>query len=227
MRTGKLLFALSIIGVGASPVPTRDVLFSTPSSCDPALEYHSDWLGTECACDGSFGAKDFGCNNELYLNGLVGGAAVAAFGFQNKAVGVAATVFGSNNAVTNFTAVAMGNGTWAQMAHSVTMGDHSQARGESSTAMGHRTSATSFAELVIGQWNELSNTAEYANGQYRWDTSGNNAVFRVGIGTSAEDRVDALTVYKNGDVYIKNLVDDQSRRRLAHVTAEAKIASLS
>ena len=85
-------------------------------------------------------------------------------------------------------------------------------------------------QVVIGQFNELHPNAFKGDPVRReggevevngtmvtvppaWQAS--NAVFRVGVGTGESDRKDAITVYKNGTVFIGDLRTPGPGRRLS------------
>ena len=93
----------------------------------------------------------------------------------------------------------MGRGTHASGTYSVASGRLSKAEGDFSTAMGFNTTAQSYGEVVVGQYNQLSHS-RFADSPSVKAWSRHDAAFRVGVGTSADDRKDALTVFKDGRV---------------------------
>ena len=109
-------------------------------------------------------------------------------------------------------------------------------KGVAAAALGSNTMAVSLDEVVIGRFNELSTSNK---GHKEWNIQ--DAVFRVGVGTSAKDRKDAFRVMKNGAVVVNGDlavtgvvyaadVVNAAGRRLAEAGAEetllAKIAAL-
>ena len=101
------------------------------------------------------------------------------------------------------------------------MGSMTTASGGKSTAMGYKTKAESMAETVVGQYNALGTSRDTS-----WATT--DAAFRVGIGTSENDRKDALTVYKDGtvaisgDLRVSGSISSNQGRRLAALEASAE-----
>ena len=65
--------------------------------------------------------------------------------------------------------------------------------------------AVSYAAVSVGHYNEVRGTE---NGKHEWVDLGENAIFEVGIGSSANDRKNALTVMKDGSVEIGKATAD-------------------
>jgi len=95
----------------------------------------------------------------------------------------------------------MGTKTTASADSSTAMGIGTTASGDGSVAMGGSTKAESGFEAVVGQYNALGDSPSATS----WVAT--DAVFRVGVGTNEDDRMDALTVYKNGNATVMGNFD--------------------
>ena len=155
------------------------------------------------------------------------GYATTASGSESTATGYKTTASGSTSiamcastTASGSSSTAMGYKTTASGSDSTAMGSMTTASGGKSTAMGYKTKAESMAETVVGQYNALGTSADTW-----WATT--DAAFRVGIGTSENDREDALTVYKDGtvaisgDLRVSGSISSNQGRRLAALEASA------
>jgi len=105
-----------------------------------------------------------------------------AFGFNTTALGAYSMAIGSETAAEGLFSFAAGNG--------------SVAIGWNSTAMGAYTWAQSYAETVTGSYNTFYNAESFKG----WDAA--DRLFVIGNGQSDEERSNALTVMKSGDIGI-------------------------
>ncbi|WP_299883968.1 tail fiber domain-containing protein [uncultured Lacinutrix sp.] len=108
------------------------------------------------------------------------GSSSIAMGFNSTASGLNSTAMGSTTAATGTQSTAMGVSTFAS--------------GNISTAMGLGTLANSFAGTSIGQYNIGGGTAG------SWVAT--DPLFEIGNGANASNRLNAMTVLKNGNVGI-------------------------
>lgn len=105
-------------------------------------------------------------------------------------------VFGTNSDALQFGALSMGTSAAANNKNSVAIGYESKANGIYSVAIGNNVTANSFGEFALGQFaEEVTGTAD------TWNQD--EQLFTLGNGTSATDRSNALTIYKNGKTIIR------------------------
>jgi len=114
------------------------------------------------------------------------GSISAAFGFYSSATAAYSTAFGMQSSASAPSAVAMGQNT--------------QATGSYSTSMNGYTVARHFAETVIGSYNIAPVIIDNYNDAYTWIPT--SPIFEIGIGTSAGNKANAMTVLKNGNIGI-------------------------
>ncbi|MCK5839390.1 MAG: hypothetical protein KAG99_06045 [Bacteroidales bacterium] len=112
-----------------------------------------------------------------------------------------------NDSIGNYS-VAMGRSTKAKGDYSTALGLSTDATGSSSTAMGYGTNATGKWSTAMGEWTDAASSGSVAIGRYNVG-SGNptswvetDPLFEIGRGTSTSNRINALTVLKNGNVGI-------------------------
>lgn len=87
-------------------------------------------------------------------------------------------------------ALSYGRTTQANGQHSIALGNNTLADGDASVALGYNTKATNNNQFVAGQ-----NNKEDAE-----------ALFMIGIGTSASARNNGMSVYKDGSAWVSNEV---------------------
>ena len=119
-----------------------------------------------------------------------------------------ATALGLETSASGMASFASGWGTSASGCYSVATGADAVASGLAASALGFMTKAESQAETVVGRYNALASSPAAGSGV------ATDAVFRIGIGVSNDNRRDVLTVYKNGTVVIGGDII-ATRRRLA------------
>ena len=125
-----------------------------------------------------------------------------AMGQMTHAYGTMSTSMGLMTYADGTGSLAVGRESLAGGDYSAAMGGLTIAEGDYSTAMGWFTDAASYAEVAIGRFNEVPESDDEA-----WRDA--DAVFRVGIGSSADDRQYAFRVMKGGQVKVKKN-DDES-----------------
>ncbi|WOO42623.1 hypothetical protein [Rubellicoccus peritrichatus] len=117
----------------------------------------------------------------------VAGFRSTAWGFETKATGVLSTAWGrSAEAITSI---------------STAWGYFTKASGSTSTAWGSGTFAESYLSTALGRNNVVGFDASN-NGSHVWLDL--DPLFEIGIGTSAADRANAVTVIKNGQTTLEN-----------------------
>ncbi len=105
-------------------------------------------------------------------------------------------VFGTNSDALQFGALSMGTSAAANNKNSVAIGYESKANGIYSVALGNNVIANSYGEFALGQFaEEVTGTAD------TWNQD--EQLLTIGNGTSATDRSNALTIYKNGKTIIR------------------------
>jgi len=141
---------------------------------------------------------------------LASGSNAFAFGQTNTASGSWALSFGSNSTASSTHSVAQGANITASSLYTFASGLNSSAtapfafaRGSNATASGSfsmscglYTRANTYSEFVLGRYNNQSTTINAWNEE--------DALFRIGNGSSDTVRSDALTVQKNGKTTIVN-----------------------
>lgn len=154
------------------------------------------------------------------LYNIVNGKDAVAFGQRNTVNGDQAfaagqlnevttrlgVTLGYKNKATNTNSIAIGYQNTSSGSGSVALGDSCESNGTSSTAMGYKTKATGAYSSTFGENTQATNNGEVAMGVYNKSTTSTDAsqqtLFSFGIGTSDTNRLNALEIKKNGDVYI-------------------------
>jgi Head domain of trimeric autotransporter adhesin len=134
----------------------------------------------------------------LGVSNVASGFTSTALGFNTKAIGGNSIAMGDQTTAIGNASASMGYNTTASGEGSTAMGVFTKATGRFSTAMGGITNARSYSSLAIGQFNDSiasSNLTDWVNA---------DPVFYVGNGTSNFDLHNAMVVYKNGNMLLKN-----------------------
>lgn len=154
------------------------------------------------------------------LDNVAAGRYTAVFGWKNQSYGSDTLVAGANNVLHANNTFSVGRNNTTNGYCAQTLGWSNDAYGKYSTAMGYNchTNATlsfargdqlianSFGTNALGVWNEGRGTEA---GKSRWQADSANTVLEVGIGTSKNDRKNALTVLQDGSVELgKNTSND-------------------
>ena len=143
--------------------------------------------------------------------GAIGDLSVA-FGSNTLASGNTSTAMGSSTKASGFISFATGYLSIANGSYSTSMGVNTKAGGESATATGYYTTANgrysassgfftnarSYGSTVLGRFNDslaISNTTTWVNTDPLWI---------IGNGTSPANPHNAMVVYKNGNMILKN-----------------------
>lgn len=140
-----------------------------------------------------------------------------AMGALTQASGENAVAMGSGANATGTYSVAMGLSPAASGHGSIAIGQYVSATGDYSTAFGHSTKATGNYSLAagyscetkgnysttFGRENKITSPNTTVVGQYNFDVL-QDALFIVGNGDASNNRRNAFTVMKNGNIGISN-----------------------
>lgn len=162
------------------------------------------------------------------VNTLASGQYSIAIGFNSEATGYNAVAIGDNSIGSGDYSIAIGDssmasGEWSTAigaqneaggAFGVAFGQNSTAFGPNSTAFGKGSTAYGFFSTVIGTGLEAWSYGSLIIGRYNipignpgaWVTEGQ--LFAIGFGSSDVNRANALTVLKNGKLYLTPTHDD-------------------
>lgn len=120
-------------------------------------------------------------------------------GIGSEASGHYAFAIGNYTDATGWYAVSIGKYTLASGNLSFAAGDSTVASGRNAFSGGAFTQAESYASFAIGQYNEGGYSTSN-NGDTDWVSS--DPVFEIGIGSDNNNRENAITVLKNGNMGI-------------------------
>ncbi len=126
------------------------------------------------------------------------GAYAMATGLYTLAAGTSSVAMGEYTSAQGYNSTAMGRNTFAKGSSSIAMGESTIASGNHSTSMNCFTKAKAYASLVIGRYNDslgISSTTA-------WIPS--DPLFQIGNGVSGLSLHNAMVVYKNGNMVLKN-----------------------
>jgi len=144
------------------------------------------------------------------------GTSSTAMGDHSQASGESSTALGSNTKASGDFSIAMGSGTissgWrsfaggyysqAKASRSIAMGYRSRAEGVNATAIGISTISRSLCSFAIGSYNDTLTSSS----QYLWQEE--DPLFVIGNGTENDNRHNALTLLKNGNLGIGTISPD-------------------
>lgn len=206
----------SALAVSADPVT-----FTVPVS---GAGTRMMWLPKKSAFRAGTVVNDFGTEGDYWNSENIGNWSFAA-GYNNKAFGLSSTVFGFRNEGTGDYSTAMGERTLASGSVSTALGSltiasggtslatgyATTALGETSTAMGFRTNAFGFHSTTLGLYTIANSYASFVSGAYNELLPGTGGgwvntdpLMILGNGSSTATRNNALVVYKNGNMVLKN-----------------------
>lgn len=125
-----------------------------------------------------------------------GGDYSIALGTESRAGGYGGVALGFEANASGRYSTAVGLFSSATGENSMALGLHADARGRMSTAMGANNIAKAFASFVVGDCNDLSDNPDptVANPLDR--------IFQIGNGSNSNQRSNAMTVLRNGNVGI-------------------------
>lgn len=196
------------ISAGDDKTASDGTAYSSAASGDHAVAfgYGNTCAGRSTLAQGLYNivnGKDavaFGQRN------TVNGDQAFAAGQLNEVATRLGVTIGYKNKATNTNSIAIGYQNTSGGSGSVALGDTCESNGTSSTAMGYKTKATGAYSSTFGENTQATNQGEVAMGAYNKSTNSTDVSqqtsFSIGIGTSDTNRVNALEIKKNGDVYI-------------------------
>jgi len=117
-----------------------------------------------------------------------------ASGFFSNADGLYSTAMGFNSDAMALGSTALGYSVDAEQNYSFAAGYFSEAQAIYSVAIGNSVQAQSYASMAVGRYNVGGGSPN------SWNPA--DPIFEVGIGTSTTNRVNALTIRKDGNVGI-------------------------
>lgn len=121
-----------------------------------------------------------------------------AFGELSFATGEKSIVLGSSNRATGSAATAFGAFTLSAGNTSFASGVNTRATGDLSFTTGYGTVAQSFSSMAIGQFNDSVISSD------KNSPTSSDPLFYIGNGSSDLNRHNALVVYRNGNLVMKN-----------------------
>lgn len=126
-------------------------------------------------------------------------------GFETEASGEYSSAFGHSTKATDWYSFAAGRDTEAYGTGATSFGRESRAHGHYSFAAGERAVAGTLREAVLGGYNVI-----LSGNSTTWEDT--DPILQIGIGTSpiAENRKNALTILKNGNVGIGNFATNNN-----------------
>lgn len=128
------------------------------------------------------------------FDNLASGSWAVALGDMTTASGDGSTALGDKTTASGHVCTAIGNNTTASGWVATAIGDETIASGSSSTALGKGTKAEASFSTSIGSFN--------LGGGHPTDWVDTDPLFEIGNGQDTENRSNALTVLKNGNVGI-------------------------
>jgi autotransporter adhesin len=137
-------------------------------------------------------------SSALGYNTTASGTASTAMGDATTASGDHSTAMGSYTIASGFGSTALGYSTTASGDYSTALGGFTTASGVYSTAMGRDNTSRSYSSLAIGRYNDSIATSNLTG----WVAT--DPVFYIGNGTASNNRHNAMVVYKNGNMVLKN-----------------------
>ncbi len=192
-----LLFAQSgNIGIGTEENPIRakleviggDVLFASryaQRGNELRAEYMR-WVSDKSAFRA--GRPD----GNAWDNGRIGRFSFAV-GRGTVASGEYTSAFGARTSATAYAATSFGEYSRAEGQGSVSFGSYSEARGDYSVVFGERVNANSYGSVVFGRYNTMQESSRNS-----WEEE--DYLLVVGNGVDENNRNNALSLYKNGNL---------------------------
>lgn len=243
LQTGNLGQGTSLPTVGFG---SRLIWHSKKAAFRAGYAYNNDWE------EGAIGNYSFAAGNGPKATGIASvsighnSQALAenaiALGYNSTANAANSVAIGENTSATGFHAVSIGQGTIAGGNNSFSMGLDATASGDNSLAMGTSSTASQINSVAIGSNAYAPGIGAISLGQYTsaaasYSTSlgrfNNNfdvptgsltdRLFQIGNGTGINQRSNAITILRNGNVGIGSnavspgyILDVDGRMRLRH-----------
>jgi hypothetical protein len=176
------------------------------------------------------GYASLAAGNETFASGPVStalGYATVSSNYYSTALGAYTTASGQTSLATGSNTSAVGFNTTAMGNYSMAIGNDSTALGYHSISSGYQSLATGNYTSAVGDWSTTMGYSTQAASQGclalgRWNVGTGNptawvstdSVLEVGNGSSASNRSNALTLYKNGNMTISGTLTENSDLRL-------------
>lgn len=183
---------------------TASGMCSTATGAASALGDYSTAMGATIAS--GYSSTAMGASN------TASGTGSTAMGVETTATGNYSTAMGGGTVAAGYLSTTIGMCTTAAGDYTTALGFYTTASGSASTALGSSTNASGFASTAMGSTTEANAHSSLALGRYNIG-GGNSAtwvsadpVFEIGIGTAWNDRRNALTVFKNGNMAVYGVV---------------------
>ena len=147
-------------------------------------------------------------SSAMGLSTIASGSGATAMGQRTEASGVSSTAMGYDTKATNESSTAMGAFNEATGKFSTVMGAYNKATGENSTAIGYLTKASGKNSTAMGINTEASS---YGSSAFGFSNIGGGSptswidtdpLFEIGNGADFNNKSNAFTVLKNGNVGI-------------------------
>jgi hypothetical protein len=163
-----------------------------------AMGYVTTASGLYSTAMGFSTVADGFASTAMGYNTTASGNYSTAMGYGTTASGDHSTAMGFGTTASGFYSTATGQSTIASGYSSTAMGIQTTASGYYSTAMGVSNTTRSYSSLAIGQFNDSIATSSLTG----WVAT--DPVFYIGNGTASNNRHNAMVVYKNGNMVLKN-----------------------
>lgn len=133
------------------------------------------------------------------------GISAIAIGKSNSASGNSAVAIGENTIANANNALAMGMGSTANAANAISIGTNTTANQIGSVAVGTNAYASGTSAISIGQYTSANASYSTALGRFNnnFDVpngTSTDRLFQIGNGTGVNQRSNALTILRNGNV---------------------------
>jgi len=194
-----------------------------------ALGYHTDATGLKSTAFGSNTLASGEYSVAMGYGSTASGHRSTAAGFSNTAQGYMSTAIGNNSSANGNHSIAIGNANTAGQvmataigcyntasgAYSTAFGDHTTASNSRATSMGYYTTASGYYSMAVGDHTKSESNSSFALGRYNvggghvYNWNGGDPIFEIGIGSN-NNRANAVTVLKNGNVGIGTHIPDES-----------------
>lgn len=176
--------------INNSPIVQTGILGSGPSLPQPIVGSNLIWYPKKAAFRvGAIDLVDYWADDKIGVQSF-------AAGFNSRALGTNSFAGGAGAYAGKLGSVAIGTGATADADHSVALGRIAKALGENSISLGLETRARSVGGAAIGAYNNDSDLPG--------NPSPSDRIFQVGNGTSENNRSNALTILRNGNMGIGN-----------------------
>jgi hypothetical protein len=170
-----------------------------------ASEYYATALGSNTLASGigstAMGSTSVATGDYSTAMGygtFVSGDYSTAMGYLSEAPANFSTAIGYGTTASGDYSTAMGSNTTASGFYSTTMGNSTTASGNLSTAMGFGSYSKPYASLALGRYNDSIASSSKTS----WVPT--DPLFILGNGTTDNARHNAMVVYKNGNMVLKN-----------------------